>query len=237
MTIALSIIIPAYNEESRIGNTLKAFEYGVKTPHEIIVVVDHCTDKTKDIVEQFAKDHLHIRVMENTYDRGFGNAVRTGFEAAQGDAVIPIMADLCDEPCTIDRMHAKLMEGYDVVCGSRYMRGGKKYGGPIIQNIASRFVSYSLKIFTRIPTWDAANAFKMYRRHFLEKIGYAVNNTGTEYSMYIIFRAYFSGGKITEIPTTWRGQPIPFLRELRIFKRTPDYAKAYGEAMRRLRKK
>jgi glycosyltransferase involved in cell wall biosynthesis len=235
--VEISVIIPAHNEESRIGDTLKAFEFGINTPHEIVVSIDHCTDRTKEIVEEFLKTHPAVRIVENIRHKGFGNAVRAGFEVAQGVFVVPIMADLCDEPNTIDKMYAKLMEGHDVVCGSRYMRGGRKYGGPIIQNIFSRLVSYSLKVFTGIPTWDAANSFKMYRRDFLEKIGHVVNNAGTEYSMYIIFRAYFAGGSIIEIPTTWRGRQTPFLQEFKIFKRTSGYAKAYGEAIKKLWKK
>jgi len=231
----LSIIVPAHNEETAIASTLHGLLQQVKTPCEILVVADHCTDRTEQIVADIARSHPTVRLLRNTERKGsFSNAIITGFRKAQGDAVVPFMADACDDPATIDRIKAKMHEGYDVVCGSRYMRGGRKIGGPVLQNLFSRLVSYSLKCVTGIPTWDAANAFKMYRRPFLETIDYDIPDIGTEYSMALLFRAYRAGAKITEIPTiwTWRETPLPLSQEWKIFKRLPAYWKGVRDSLR-----
>ncbi|MEK6575481.1 MAG: glycosyltransferase family 2 protein, partial [Chloroflexota bacterium] len=70
------------------------------------------------------------------------------------------MADLCDDISTINLMLDKATEGYDIICGSRYMLGGKKIGGPVLKSLFSKFYGMTLNFFIGIPTNDIANAFK-----------------------------------------------------------------------------
>jgi glycosyltransferase involved in cell wall biosynthesis len=232
----LSIVIPAHNEQDAIGATLEGLLKAVHTPCEIIVVADHCSDRTEEIVREFQGAHPHIRLLRNEQERGFGNTVMTGLLAASGDAVVPFMADACDDPTTIDRMAQTMeREGVDVISASRYMRGGQKIGGPRLQNILSRIVSYSLCLFVRIPTWDSANAYKMYRTPFLHTLDIRIPNAGTEYTLAVFLRAWKSGAKIVEIPTiwTWKEPPLPFKKELKILRRLPGYWKWYKEGWKR----
>ena len=231
----LSIIIPAHNEEQSIATTVLGVVTSVQTPHELIVVADHCSDRTEEIVTGLMTNYPQIRLVRNDKRKGsFSNAVITGFLAATGETVVPVMADNCDNPTTIDRMWQALEERHaDVVCGSRYMKGGHKQGGPILQNILSRIVCYSLRIFTGIPTWDCANSYKIYRREFLQTLQFDIPNAGTEYSLALLFRAYRAGGKITEIPTSWTGEKMPIGEEWKILKRFPGYWYWYNRAMKR----
>lgn len=235
--MTVSVVIPAHNEEANIANTLRGVLAAVEGPREIIVVADHCTDRTEEIVREIAAQHPEVRLLTNAdRPRGFGNTVITGLKAAAGDCVVPVMADSCDDPTTINRMRATLMEGkWDVVCASRYMRGGGKSGGPMLQNILSRSVCYTLRIIARIPTWDAANSYKMYRTAFLRTLEFDVPGAGTEYSLALLLRAWRAGGTITEISTAWHGKPIPVSREWRILKRFPGYWQWYRKAMTRSR--
>ena len=229
--MTVSIVIPAHNEEEAIERTLRGLLEHVKTPHEIIVVADHCSDSTEEIVQRVAAEHPQIRLLRNERSGSFGNALITGFEAATGDAIVAVMADLCDDPTTIDRMVQAMEERHvDIVCASRYMTGGKKIGGPIIQNILSRFVSLAMHIHTRIPTTDVANAYKMYKTEVLRSLDYDIPDCGTEYSMALLMRAYRKGFTMTDIPTTWtwREARPGIKQELRIFKR----AKKYWRVMR-----
>jgi glycosyltransferase involved in cell wall biosynthesis len=231
----LSIIIPAHNEEETIGTTVLGVVTHVKTPHEVIVVADHCSDLTEAIMRALMAKFPQIRLVQNDTRKGsFSNAVITGFKEAKGDAIVPVMADNCDNATTIDRMWTAMQEQQaDVVCGSRYMKGGQKKGGPILQNILSRAVCYSLRIFTGIPTWDCANSYKMYRRTFFETLAYDIPDAGTEYSMALLFRAYRAGGKITEVPTSWTGEKMPVSQEWKILKRFPGYMYWYNKAIKR----
>ena len=201
----LSIIIPARNEEENLKDTIESLLKHIKgIRFEIIIVNDHSTDKTPQIGEKFASTYHFIKIINNEKKPGFANALLTGFENAKGDFVVPVMADGCDEFSIIPKMLEKAKEGYDVVCGSRYMKGGRRVGGPKFQGFFSRFVGLSLHYLLNLPTCDAPNAFKMYRKEILQKID--LKEKGFAISMEAVLKAYFSGYRITEIPTVWYGR-------------------------------
>ena len=90
-----------------------------------------------------------------------------------------------------------------ILCGSRYMKNGKKIGGPILKTLLSRLAGLSLYHLFKIPTHDATNAFKMYRKKIFSKI--QIKSTGGfEYSLEIIIKAYKLGYNIAEIPSVWK---------------------------------
>jgi glycosyltransferase involved in cell wall biosynthesis len=231
----LSIIIPAYNEEETVEATVRDVLSQVIVPSfELIVVADHCTDRTEEIVRHIAVADPRVRLIVNDGERGFGNTVICGYRAAVGEAVVPLMADHCDNPATINHMWELLRsQGADVVCASRYMKGGSKRGGPFLQDKLSRIVCFTLHVLTRIPTTDCANSYKMYRREFLFSLPYDIRGAGTEYSMALIFKAYFVGGRIVEVPTAWIGGSIPLSDEWKILRRFRKYRYWYVQAVRR----
>lgn len=220
----LTIVIPAHNEEGIIGKAIKAIEEQVAIDYEIVVVDDHSSDNTSGEVKALIEKFPNIRSVENDRERGFANALRKGFSVSNSEFVIPVMADLCDDPLTINEMYKKATDGYDIVCGSRYMKGGTKLGGPPIQNFFSRFVGCSLKYIIGIPTSDASNSFKLYRKKVLDSI--KSKSKGFEISMEIPLKAYFAGFSITEVPTVWKGREIG-KSKFYIFKVAPDYIKLY----------
>jgi len=198
----LSIIVPAYNEEENIAEVITKIESSLELSYELIVVNDHSTDNTPFIVKETAKRYPNVRLVNNTDDKGFANAIRFGFRQAKNEVVIPVMGDLCDDLGTIKKMLAKIEEGYDVVCGSRYIKGGARIGGSKVKGFFSCFVGCSLYYLLGIPTHDIANAFKMYRKTVLDAI--KIKADGFELSMELPLEAYYAGFKITEIPTVWR---------------------------------
>lgn len=199
--MSLSIIIPAHNEEKNIEKVIKSIEQNVNMEHETVVIDDHSNDKTSEVVQQLAKENKNIRLVKNDYDQGFTNALRKGFNSASHDMILPVMADLCDDTNTINAMYRIALEGFDIVCGSRYMKGGKKIGGPKVKSFFSRFVGFSLNLFIGIPTKDISNSFKLYRKTIIDSIN--IESDGFEVSVEIPLKAYFQGYKITEVPTTW----------------------------------
>jgi len=114
------------------------------------------------------------------------------------------MADGCDDPQTIPLMLEKAKQGYDLVCGCRYMKGAEKKGGPKLQGFFSRFVCLSLYYLTKIPTRDVSNAFKLYRRNILQNI--PLKENGFAVSMEAAIRFYVSGCRICDVPTCWEGR-------------------------------
>lgn len=199
----LSILIPVYNEAETISSTLSEIEAKIKTHHEIMIVYDSEQDTTLPVVRKYMEEHREVRLARNKYGRGVLNAIKSGFEDAACSVVLVVMADLSDDLKQVDSMFAKINEGCDIVCGSRYMKGGKQIGGPWFKKVLSRMAGVSLHYLIGIPTHDITNSFKMYTRNIL------VNTTiessgGFELGMEITIKAYLKGCKISEVPSTWR---------------------------------
>jgi len=125
----LSIVIPCYNEQEVITETikrLKAFAEGLKNLQvEFIFVDDGSRDQTRTMLKSFASDDSRIKIVG--FARNFGHqiAVTAGVDAARGDAVVLIDADLQDPPEVVHEMIKKWEEGYDVVYGTRTERPGE----------------------------------------------------------------------------------------------------------------
>jgi dolichol-phosphate mannosyltransferase len=237
MKAGISIIIPVRNEDRVILKTLQEIEKYLKIPYEIIVINDCSNDNTEVIVKNFARNKEDIKIIRTRQDKkGFSNALKKGFEAAKAPFVIPVMADFCDDPRTINRMYEKTDKDWDIICGSRYMKRGKKIGGPKLQGFLSKMVCKSLHLITGIPTTDVSNAFKMYRKEAIKNIVFNPKS-GVEASMEITFQAFFNGAKITEVPTTWRGRKKG-ISKFKMIERSPRYFKIYLWAVENaLRKK
>lgn len=229
----LSIIVPAHNEEDNIVEVVKQIEDSVHIWHELVVVSDHSTDKTFELVEQLSKEYKNLVLVENKLECGFANAIRTGFSCSSGELLVPVMADLCDDLSTIQVMFELINQGYDIICGSRYISGGKRLGGSKLKGILSNFAGCSLHYLLGLPTRDIANAFKMYKRGVLEKI--EIKSKGFEISMEMPLKAFYLGFKITEVPTLWKERAMG-KSSFKIFKLLPSYLKLYAWAIfKRLR--
>lgn len=125
----LSLVIPCYDEEEVIGETMKRLKVFCSELHdldvELIFVDDGSRDQTRSLLKAYAAEDPRIKVIG--FARNFGHqiAVTAGIDAASGDAVVLIDADLQDPPEVVHQMIAKWREGYDVVYGTRTERTGE----------------------------------------------------------------------------------------------------------------
>jgi glycosyltransferase involved in cell wall biosynthesis len=227
--ILLGIIIPVYNEAENISKTLTAIEEKIKTPHTIYVVYDFDEDNTLPVAKKFLKESLDLVFVKNP-QRGVVNAIKTGLKRAEEDYVLVTMADMSDDYSVVDDMCKLMSEGYDVVCGSRYMKGGKQVGGPLLKKTISRIAGTSLKHIAGLPTHDATNSFKLYRKSVLNSINIE-SDGGFEIGMEIVVKAHFSGFKVTEIPCVWMNRQEGKSR-FRMLKWAPNYLKWYCYAIK-----
>ena len=220
----LSIIVPAYNEEENIAEVIEKIEASLDIPHELVVVNDHSADNTAGIVADLSDKYRNIKLVQNVRERGFANALRTGFENASTELLVPVMGDLCDDLSTVKEMLAKADAGNDIICGCRYAYGGRRLGGSKVKGFFSSFVGWTLHYLLCIPTHDVANAFKMYRKSVIDSID--IKAKGFEISMEITLRGYYKGFKVTEVPTVWRERTRgkSSFKMLRLF---PSYFKLY----------
>ncbi len=218
-------MIPVYNEGENIGTTLAEIGSKVKTPYRISIVYDFDEDNTLPVVRKWMSTNRDIVLLKNKYGRGVLSAIKTGFEAVEEGVVLVTMADLSDDLSEADEMFKKICEGYDIVCGSRYMRGGTQQGGPRLKKLLSRAAGTSLHALTGLPTHDVTNSFKMYTKKVLNDVEIE-SQGGFEIGMEIVIKAFQKGYKITEVPSQWRDRKNGKTR-FKFWKWLPKYIKWY----------
>jgi dolichol-phosphate mannosyltransferase len=204
----LSLVIPAHNEESCIGQTIQSISQLLeekKIAYEILVVNDNSRDQTEEILKQLCSQNSKVRYVNNYYPNGFGFAVRCGLENFQGDAVAIVMSDSSDAPENIVEYYYKLQEGYDCVFGSRFIKGGKVIDYPLHKLIVNRLANLFIQIIFGLKFNDTTNAFKIYRRDVIDGINPLIShhfNLTVEIPLKAIIRGY----SYTTIPITWRNR-------------------------------
>lgn len=170
--LKLSVVIPAYNEEGSITQTLTTLYQklcGEKIDHEIVVVNDNSKDSTLAILIELSRSILTLKYYTNPGPNGFGYAVRYGLERFEGDCVAVMMADLSDSPDDLVRFYNTMVtRNVDCVFGSRFSKGGKVYDYPGVKLFVNRVANLIIKMTLQIKYNDATNAFKLYRRHTIE---------------------------------------------------------------------
>jgi glycosyltransferase involved in cell wall biosynthesis len=201
--VELSIVVPVFNEPDNIGPTLRQLQAAVHTPAEVLVVYDFDEDTTLPVVRAMQAELPNVRLLRNDLGRGVLNAMKAGIAAAQGEFVLITMADGSDEVELVDRMVEIAHGGADVVAASRYMRGGRQEGGPLLKRTLSRLAGLSLHWIGRLPIHDATNNFKLYRRSFLESVKIE-SRGGFELAIELSVKADLAGRRLAELPTAWR---------------------------------
>ena len=202
----LSIVIPAYNEEESLAETIEQFEEAlskVKIEHEIFVVNENSKDNTQKVLEQLAIKYKTLKFETNKGPNGFGYAVRYGLERYSRDCVAIMMADLSDSPYDLIRFYTKMIEGnYDCVFGSRFIKGGKVVDYPWLKKIINRIANFIIRITIRINYNDTTNAFKLYKREVIEGVKPILSphfNLTIELPLKAIIRGY----TFTVVPNSW----------------------------------
>lgn len=217
----ISIIVPVYNEGSNIALFLQALERAIKIKHEIIIVYDFDQDDTVPVSRKLKKQFPNIRLVKNILGPGLVNACKTGFMKSIGDFIVVMPGDLADDPKTINNMYKLAKQGYDIVCGTRYSKGGKQLGGGLVKTTLSRVAGLATPLLLGIPTSDLTNGFKLYNKMLLKKINIE-SRGGWEFSMEILIKAHMMGFKITETPSTWKERSYG-KSKFKLFKWLPKY--------------
>ena len=228
----VTIVIPVYNEGENIRRTLSEIDAKLAVEAEVWLVYDSDSDSTLPPARTLeGSTRVPFRLVRNKYGRGALNAIKTGLEDAPGELVVVTMADLCDPPEVInDMVAAAEREKADVVCASRYMKGGRQYGGPKFKGFLSHTAGLLLCWFARLPTHDPTNSFKLYRKSFLDSV--KIESTGGfELGLELVVKCRAKGGKIVEVPTTWRDL-VAGKSNFKLWKWLPNYLKWFLYAFR-----
>jgi glycosyltransferase involved in cell wall biosynthesis len=230
--LAYSVVVPVYNEADTIGAFCRAARQQLKGSYELLVCYDFDEDSTLPTLESLPASERppNIRLVRNRLGRGVRYAIEAGMRAAEHEAVVVTMVDLSDNLADVAPMLALIERGADVVCGSRYSRGGQQIGGPLVKRTLSRLAGLSLYWLAGVPTRDATNSFKVYRRSFLEHT--TIESTaGFCLGLELTVKAHFSGRQVAEVPTVWQDRSAGQSR-FQLWKWLPHYLHWYFWALR-----
>jgi len=205
----VSVIVPVLYGEPQLEATLQSL--GRLSPSidlEILVVVD-VPDPVRESKARAENDPVAssagARILYRIGQRGFGSALRHGFDHAASEVMIPFMGDSSDDPQAIPRMIQRIEEGWDVVAGSRYMRGGAIVGDTIKQRI-SRLYSLVVRWAGGPKIHDVSNAFKAYRRVVIEAV--PTVSDSFDISVELTVKASRAGFRVGEVPTVWTNRVL-----------------------------
>ncbi len=227
----LSIVVPVYNEGANFAALWTQISTLIEADFTACVVYDFDEDDTVPAVNAIIqKGESRLRAVKNQGGRGVVAAIVTGFEVLPEGPVLVVMADLSDDLTQVNRMLALYDQGYQVVAGSRYMKGGRLIGGPFFKQMLSRLAGITLYWLRGIPTHDATNAFKIYDRAMVRSFT-VESRGGFELNLELTVKAFLAGYQITEIPSTWRDRTSGQSR-FRLWKWLPMYLRWYLYAFR-----
>jgi dolichol-phosphate mannosyltransferase len=227
----VDIVLPVYHEEKNIRRLLLGIKKNVRSDYFLIFVFRDRKDKSIDIAKKTMGNNNNYKIIFETGKGGLANAIKEGIKNTNSQAIIIMMTDLSDNPSDIDAMTIKIYQGVDIVCASRYITDGKRKGGPLLKGFLSRFAGLSLKAFTGIKTHDSTNAFKCYRKSFLDEVEIE-SVKGFELPLELVVKGHILGKRIEEIPTVWRDRDTG-KSKFNVLKLIPYYLKWYLYALRR----
>jgi len=190
----LSLFLPVLDEEENLrpmhAKIQSALDALGKTA-EVIYVDDGSTDKSLSILKDIAASDDRVRVISLRRNYGQTAAMSAGIDAAKGEILIPMDADLQNDPADISRLLDKLNEGYDVVSGWRKNRQDKLISRKIPSQIANRIISW----IGGVPLHDYGCSLKAYRREVIQDV-----RLYGEMHRFIPIYASWAGARVAEIP-------------------------------------
>ncbi len=200
----ITVVIPTYNEKDNIKDVIGQV-LGLKIKGlNIIIVDDNSPDGTGNIADKLSKKHKELGVIHRKGKQGIGTAYLAGFEKAlkeDADYIISMDADLSHNPKDIPGLICKAKQGYDLVIGSRYVKGGKIEDW----NFKRKFLSWSANLVTRLllslPIRDCTAGYKCYSRSFIESLDFEkISSIGYAFQVEMVYNVKNNGFTYIEIP-------------------------------------
>ena len=190
----LSVVIPVYNEADSLDELVERIFHALTHPDhefEIVMVNDGSTDESAARLNALADAHPRVKVVHLRINYGQTAAMMAGFDHSSGDIVVPIDADLQNDPDDIPLLLDQIKAGYDVCSGWRTERSGSL----LTRRLPSRFANWMISAISGVHLNDYGCSLKAYRREFIDDV-----HLYGEMHRFIPIYASWRGAKITEIP-------------------------------------
>ncbi len=202
-----SIVIPAFNEQARIGATLDRVMECVEARRwdaEVLVVNDGSRDDTAEIVSNYARRYPNLRLIENPGNRGKGYSVRSGILQSRGAIVMFTDADLSAPIEEAERLFAAIENGADVAIGSRWLdRSRQTLQQPIYRRFFGRCFNWLTRMVMNLPLADTQCGFKAFRQEAARTIFMRQRIERWGFDPEILYIALRLGMRVEEVAVTW----------------------------------
>ena len=201
----LSIVIPAYNEASRIRGALQKITGYLHTQNfswQVVVVDDGSTDATASVVERFLKSEPGVTLLQVPHG-GKGWAVRHGMLQAQGEFRFLCDADLSMPIQQVERFLPPAQNDYDVAIGSREAPGARRIGEPYLRHLSGRLFNLLVRIMAVPGISDSQCGFKSFRAAAAEQLFRSQRIKGFSFDVEVLFLASKAKMHIVEVPIDW----------------------------------
>ncbi|MEK7478434.1 MAG: dolichyl-phosphate beta-glucosyltransferase [Patescibacteria group bacterium] len=225
----LSVIIPAYNEAKRLPLTLIDIDKHLdeqEYSYEIVVVNDGSTDHTAEIVRRFMPLINNLRLINNEENKGKGAAVRSGMLEAKGMWRLFMDADNSTSIAEFNKMIPYFKSGYDVVIGSRAVKGSRKMPPqPFYKDITGKLGNLIIQLFLLRGIWDSQCGFKCFSEDSAKRIFSLIKIERWGFDAESLAIAKALGYKIKELPVFW-------VNDLRTQVKFKDYLQVLFETVK-----
>ena len=202
----LSIVIPAYNEEESITDTIDAIENALNTiriDHEVLIVNDNSKDNTEAVLKELCTKYPSVKYVTNPGPNGFGYAIRYGLEQFSGDCVAVMMADLSDSPYDLVKFYTTMLEQkVDCVFGTRWSKGGKVIDYPFVKRMINRMANMIIRMVMNIRYNDTTNAFKLYKKEVIQGVK-PILSPHFNLTIELPLKAMIRGYTYAVVPNSW----------------------------------
>jgi dolichyl-phosphate beta-glucosyltransferase len=201
----LTIVIPAYNEESRLPATLSRVSEALELrgePYEVLVVVNGSTDRTADVVKEATARNGNVRLIV-TQLRGKGLAVKIGIGEARGDRIVFADADLSTPIEEVIALAEQLDERHQVVIASREGSGARRLGEPYVRHLMGRVFNLLVRVMAVPGIQDTQCGFKAFTRQCAQDVFRRQRIVGFGFDVEVLYVARRLGYGIKEVPVTW----------------------------------
>ena len=204
------MVVPAFNEEERLGRTLARLdEYYSAQPYDfdVLVVSDGSTDGTARVVQEFASSHPRFALLAYEPNRGKGYAVRRGVLEAKGDLILFCDADLATPQEETEKLLEHMRAGADVAIGSRPLRESRlEVRQPWFREMLGRMFNKAVQMLAIRGIDDTQCGFKMFRREAAREIFSRCKLDGFSFDFEALLIAHDLGYRIDEVPIRWAHQ-------------------------------